>query len=240
MPRLLSTGCLARLGSYGRDEIDPKALIGPLLLVTFSAGVLDITTYVNFGTFASNQTGNTFILITILTGLPAEKANLALTGSSFLAFLITAFLFARLSLVGGPRHRKRWWLLLSLATQCVLLLLPSMLVTTGVVPIHGASRLDWLLLGLLASSAGVQVVMARTSGNPEIPSAMLTSPYIDFLVDPALFKSVRGDGTRKRNVRFLYILALVGGGFVGGGVQQGGGTKAVLWLGMGLRGITMS
>jgi UTP:GlnB (protein PII) uridylyltransferase len=54
---LLSTGCLARLGSYGRDEIDPKALIGPLLLVTFSAGVLDITTYVNFGTFASNQTG---------------------------------------------------------------------------------------------------------------------------------------------------------------------------------------
>jgi hypothetical protein len=43
---LLSTGCLAR-----------KALIGPLLLVTFSAGVLDITTYVNFGTFASNQTG---------------------------------------------------------------------------------------------------------------------------------------------------------------------------------------
>jgi uncharacterized membrane protein YoaK (UPF0700 family) len=40
-----------------RDEIDPKALIGPLLLVTFSAGVLDITTYVNFGTFASNQTG---------------------------------------------------------------------------------------------------------------------------------------------------------------------------------------
>jgi hypothetical protein len=83
------------------------------------------------------------------------------------------------------------------------------------------------------------ITQARTSGNPEIPSAMLTSPYIDFLVDPALFKSVRGDGTRKRNVRFLYILALVGGGFVGGGVQQGGGTKAVLWLGMGLRGITM-
>lgn len=68
---------------------------------------------------------------------------------------------------------------------------------------------------------------------------MLTSPYIDFLVDPALFKSVRGDGTRKRNVRFLYILALVGGGFVGGGVQHGGGTVAVLWLGMGLRGVTM-
>jgi hypothetical protein len=80
---------------------------------------------------------------------------------------------------------------------------------------------------------------ARTSGNPEIPSAMLTSPYIDFLVDPALFKSFRGDGTRKRNVRFLYILALVGGGFVGGGVQKGGGTVAVLWLGMGLRVITM-
>lgn len=43
--------------------------------------------------------------------------------------------------------------------QCVLLFLPAMLVTTGAVPVHSAASLDWLLLGLLASSAGVQVVM---------------------------------------------------------------------------------
>jgi hypothetical protein len=38
-------------------HLAPNSLTGPLLLVTFCAGVLDTTTYFNFGTFASNQTG---------------------------------------------------------------------------------------------------------------------------------------------------------------------------------------
>jgi uncharacterized membrane protein YoaK (UPF0700 family) len=46
-----------RLASYLQAEVRPKSLTGPLLLITFTAGILDITTYVNFGTFASNQTG---------------------------------------------------------------------------------------------------------------------------------------------------------------------------------------
>jgi hypothetical protein len=40
-----------------RAQIKPSSLTGPLLLVTFCAGVLDTTTYFTFGTFASNQTG---------------------------------------------------------------------------------------------------------------------------------------------------------------------------------------
>jgi hypothetical protein len=55
---------LARL----QAQLAPNSLTGPLLLVTFCAGVLDTTTYFNFGTFASNQTGCVF-------GVPCSKAN---------------------------------------------------------------------------------------------------------------------------------------------------------------------
>lgn len=39
------------------SHVRAKSLTGPLLLVSFCAGVLDTTAYFNFGTFASNQTG---------------------------------------------------------------------------------------------------------------------------------------------------------------------------------------
>jgi hypothetical protein len=86
-----------------------------------------------------------------------SKANVALTGASLLAFLATAFAFARASLLGGPRHLKRWWLLCSMMMQNILLILPGALISSRAVPTH--SSLDWLLLGMLAASAGVQVVM---------------------------------------------------------------------------------
>ncbi|AFR94167.2 hypothetical protein C343_02239 [Cryptococcus neoformans C23] len=225
------------LNHYLQVTIKPQSLTGPLLLITFCAGALDIATYWNFGTFASNQTGNTFILITILTGLHPATADLSLTGASLLAFLVFAFIFARASVYGSPRHTTRWWLLFSFAVQNTFLVLPAALITGRKVPVQGS--LAWLLLGLLAASSGIQVVMARTSGNPEIPSAMLTSPYIDFFVDPGLFAPPQRPGSRSRNVRLLYICSLVGGGFVGGGIHKLGGTLPVLWLVVALRLATM-
>jgi hypothetical protein len=68
---------------------------------------------------------------------------------------------------------------------------------------------------------------------------MLTSPYIDFLVDPGLFGPLNKPGSRSRNIRLLYLICLIGGGFVGGGFQHAGGTLAVLWLAVGLRLATM-
>lgn len=68
---------------------------------------------------------------------------------------------------------------------------------------------------------------------------MLTSPYIDFFVDPGLFAPPQRPGSRSRNVRLLYICSLVGGGFVGGGIHKLGGTLPVLWLVVALRLATM-
>jgi hypothetical protein len=88
---------------------------------------------------------------------------------------------------------------------------------------------------------------ARTSSNPEIPTAMLTSPFIDLLTDPNFFAPLplpppfvsshpfTHPRSRQRNVRSLYVFVLIGGCFIGAGIHKGGGTELVLWLSVGLR-----
>lgn len=88
---------------------------------------------------------------------------------------------------------------------------------------------------------------ARTSSNPEIPTAMLTSPFIDLLTDlnffappplPRPFVSSHPFAhprSRPRNVRILYVFALIGGCFLGAGIHKGGGTETVMWVSVGLR-----
>lgn len=94
---------------------------------------------------------------------------------------------------------------------------------------------DHRMDGFIAESA-----KARTSSNPEIPSAMLTSPYIDFMIDPHLFKGVSGSDSRPRNVRLLYLSSLISGAFVGGGLHRAGVTLTVLWVAFGLKLIVMA
>jgi hypothetical protein len=45
----------------------------------------------------------------------------------------------------------------------------------------------WIVTALLAFASGGQVAMARTVNVPEITTAMVTSAYIDLLVDHELF-----------------------------------------------------
>jgi hypothetical protein len=81
---------------------------------------------------------------------------------------------------------------------------------------------------------------ARTTGNPDLPSAMLTSPFIDFMIDPNLFKPIQEPESRSRNVRMSYLASLIAGGFVGGGPQRVGGTLTVIWVAFGLKMLVMA
>ena len=80
-----------------------------------------------------------------------------------------------------------------------------------------------------------RIDQARTSGISEIPTAMLTSPYIDFLVDPDLFMHFRQAEANSRNIRFMHISSIVCGGFVGGGLYRAGISFAVLWTAVGIK-----
>jgi hypothetical protein len=49
--------CTTRSLSFLRQTLPVRELTGPLLVVTLATGILDATTYADFGVFASNQTG---------------------------------------------------------------------------------------------------------------------------------------------------------------------------------------
>ena len=73
---------------------------------------------------------------------------------------------------------------------------------------------------------------------------MLTSPFIDLLTDSNFFAPTphprsshpfHHPRSRPRNVRVLYVLALIGGCFLGAGVHKAGGTETVMWVSVAMR-----
>jgi uncharacterized membrane protein YoaK (UPF0700 family) len=87
----------------------------------------------------------------------------------------------------------------------------------------------WVLLLLLATSSGIQVAQARTSGIQELPTAMLSSPMVDFLVDKNFFRfSLHDPQVQARNRRAMGIFAIVSGAFAGAFLHKAKGPELTI------------
>ena len=160
-----------------QHTVSPTFLPVQLIAIAFCTGILDATTYADFQTFASNQTGNAIMLPVGMMGV--AHVQMLGTGVSLATFLFFGCVSGQIGHVFG--HRKRWWMLLSSFIQATFVLIPAVLLYTGSVNISPQNAP--LLLFFLATSAGFQVAMARNLDVNEVPTAMLTSPFIDFLTD---------------------------------------------------------
>lgn len=179
-----------------------------LIVLALAAGINDATTYPDYLVFASNQTGNTALLAVGALGLAdASKLDLHNIGVSLSLFMLGG------TMSGQIGHRigrtRRIWLLTTNLFQAVLVLVSAALRKWVATDTAAPSRL--IVIGVLAFASGAQVAMARTVDVPEITTAMVTSAYIDFLVDPKLLAR----HNRPRNRRLLFVLALLLGTFVG-------------------------
>ncbi|EKC98237.1 hypothetical protein A1Q2_07251 [Trichosporon asahii var. asahii CBS 8904] len=177
-----------------------------------SAGVLDATTYADFQTFASNQTGNAIVLT--LAAVGAARALVLLTGVSFAGFIAGAFLMGHLGNFLGPR--RRYWLLITIFWQCCLLIICAVFVSPHGPPgTRVGAKNQWAVLFLFAHMSGAQVVMARQSACAELPTAPMTSSLVDFVADQYLFRSWGNPKAGPRNRRVMYMVAMIGGSFLG-------------------------
>ena len=194
---------------FFRQTIPSDNLLIPLLIVTLTTGLLDASTFSSFNVFASNQTGNAILLtLAAANAAPVELHN---TAASLGGFLVCGLVAGKLGNWMG--NRNRGWLLMSNLVQLVILLLVTILSSPSIHILESTHRASqWITLLLLASSAGFQVAMAKTSGVQEVPTAMLTSPFIEFATDKALYKKWTAGGcVKSRNRRAIYITCLMGG-----------------------------
>ncbi|ORY83159.1 hypothetical protein BCR37DRAFT_379146 [Protomyces lactucae-debilis] len=219
-------------GEYICDTLPSNLLVFHLVATGFITGILDATTFVEFGTFTSNQTGNTVLLGVLALGLGDQqyKNRLVDTAVSLSSFLIAAFICGQIANHIHPGHgRARWWILMSSFYQTATILITAGLlfgkaITTG-------RQWSWLVILLLASSSGSQVAMARQFSIPEIPTAMLTSPLVDLVTDPHLFStSFHKAHDNPRSRRVSYIVALVVGVFLGAGIHKHAGPEVVILI----------
>lgn len=197
---------------WAMEDVASMSLVPCLVTQALSAGVLDATTYADFQTFASNQTGNAIVLT--LAAVGAARALVLLTGVSFAGFIAGAFLMGHLSNFLGPR--RRYWLLITIFWQCCLLIICAVFVSPHGPPgTRVGAKNQWAVLFLFAHMSGAQVVMARQSACAELPTAPMTSSLVDFVADQYLFRSWGNPNAGPRNRRVMYMVAMIGGSFLG-------------------------
>ncbi|BEI86847.1 hypothetical protein CcaverHIS002_0701930 [Cutaneotrichosporon cavernicola] len=79
---------------WANESVKTSALVPALLMQALATGLLDATTYTDFKTFASNQTGNAIILTVAAVGTVSQSTTLLVrTAVSFGSFLLGAFVF---------------------------------------------------------------------------------------------------------------------------------------------------
>ena len=173
-----------------------------MMVLALAVGINDATTFPNYHVFVSNQTGNTALFAVGALSIGNVTVEITDIGFSLGLFVIGSLLFGHIGDFVG-RRRKIW------------LIVTDILQTTTM--FAGAAVRHWLpnshdsgpacaVISLLALSSRGQVAMARTVNLPQIPTAMVTSAYVDFLVDPD--NSQDPQSATKPKILLRYMLAL--------------------------------
>ena len=178
-----------------------------LMIIALATGILDATTFPEYFVFASNQTGNTALLAIGALSIGRGIVDLRHVGLSLGAFVAGGLICGQ---TGNKIGRmSRLWLLITNVLQTVLVFAAAIINTRRIEAQSSAADLG--IIALLAFASGAQVASARTVHVPEVPTAMVTSAYVDFLVDPSILTL----HNRARNRRLCFVATLLLGSFLG-------------------------
>ncbi|WWC58572.1 uncharacterized protein I303_101115 [Kwoniella dejecticola CBS 10117] len=219
------------------DTVTAKSLVLCLIMQAFATGILDATTYLDFQTFASNQTGNTILLTVAIVRVSGHL--LLLTGVSFASFLGAALVFGHIGNFIGVR--RRIWLLMNVSAQIIFLILATIFLSSvGPEQTRLGEKHEWVIISLFAIMSGAQVASARQASIQEIPTAPMTSSYVDLVSDKYLFSGFTNKNARGRNRRLAYIMAMIIGSFIGGIMHKYAGSWVVVVVAIGFKLIVLA
>ena len=107
----------------------------------------------------------------------------------------------------------------------------------GPAALHVGGEHEWVVLALFAGMSGAQVAAARQSGSAELPTAPMTSSYVDLVADRYLFVGFTNPNAGGRNRRLIYIAVMWMGAILGAVVHKYGGSAEVVALTMALKAV---
>jgi len=168
-----------------------------------------------------------------------------LTAISLGAFLSAAFIFGHLGhYFGEPLHtsqedlktytdrlgvRQRGWIILTTTWQILTLILAAILVSpSGPSIFNIGGQHEWFILFLFAHMSGAQVAQARQSSNAELPTAPMTSSYVDLMSEKYLFVGFRHKKAGPRNRKLAYTSCMIIGGLLGACIHRWAGSWEVV------------
>ncbi|KLT38851.1 hypothetical protein CC85DRAFT_235447, partial [Cutaneotrichosporon oleaginosum] len=220
---------------WANESVKTSALVPALVMQALATGLLDATTYTDFMTFASNQTGNAILLTVAAVGTVSQSTTLLIrTAVSFGSFLAGAFVFGQVGYFVGVRRRT--WLMVSTALQTLFLVVACILLSPhGPAVTHVGGPHDWVILSLFALMSGGQVAMARQSSCQELPTAPMTSTFVDFVADHYLFTGWNDPKAVSRNRRLYYVVAMIGGSFLGAVMHRYSSSWIVAVIAVGIK-----
>jgi uncharacterized membrane protein YoaK (UPF0700 family) len=193
--------------SLCKDVADDIVIETQMMVLALAAGINDATTFSDYHVFVSNQTGNTALLAVGALGIGDGTVELSNIGFSLGLFVVGGLVFGQAGDFLG--RRRKIWLITTNVLQTAVMFAAAAL--RHWLPDTREGGPAWAVISLLALSSGGQVAMARTINLPQIPTAMVTSAYVDFLVDPDILKL----HNRPRNRRLFFVVSLLVGSFIG-------------------------
>ena len=182
------------------------ALTRALLVLTFTTGLVDATTYLGLGhVFAANMTGNIILLgfgIAGAGGLPVVSPIVSLAG-----FLVGAGLGGRLDRRLANRSDRGFRVVLALETAVMA---AAAVIVAAAQPRAGHASGD-LVIALLALGMGLRNATARALGVPDMTTTVLTMTLTGLAASSSW---AGGDGSGSVR-RVATVLAMLVGALAG-------------------------
>jgi uncharacterized membrane protein YoaK (UPF0700 family) len=203
-----------------------------LTLTTFQTGILDAATFIGFGIFVANMTGNVILLGAAIAHL--YQHDVLPNIIAIIAFLAGGFvtgIYERAT--RQPAGDSRYFFASMTAIHCALYFTAASLMFTDIIPYDETSGLRLIIFALLALGQGSQIVLSKRAGLPEFTTAVITSTLADLFAN-ANFAQVRGNGMRGQIRRTASVIALFVGSIIGAETFKYHGFSVALFVAGGI------
>ncbi|KAK7752419.1 hypothetical protein SLS62_005572 [Diatrype stigma] len=219
------TSVTSRIWDHLQEPVRPSTLVEvELSILTFCTGIQDAISFPDYHCFASNQTGNTVLLMVALLSpsLDGEMFITANIGAALGFFLLAGWITGQLGHFVGPR-RRIWLICCNFAQSCLVFAAAAIQYRAGIAARSAAAV---AVTGLLAFASGSQVVQSRALATTEISTAMATAAWVDLVIDPHMLAW----HNRPRNRRVCFLLSLAGGALTGAAIARSAGSSVALLI----------